>query len=175
MEFCALFERHGFVVEHVGTQGPCTTELSQEERSRILWSRIDPCAARNLMAIGARMFSARLVIRAPFGGVAGVIATIVGVERYVQGRPEPVEAGSGGSPHALLRQTLNAASSASVEACFGIGKVEQQLVFSEWHAFGETRYPTDDDAPPVSRGEDRQREENPSWPVAAGVPQHDLQ
>jgi SAM-dependent methyltransferase len=53
-EFCSLFERHGFVVEHVETQGPYTAELSEEERAQF----VEPYRSmrrENLMAVGARI------------------------------------------------------------------------------------------------------------------------
>ena len=53
-EFCQLFERHGFIVEHVETKAPYTVELSEEERAQF----VEPYRSmrrENLTAIGARI------------------------------------------------------------------------------------------------------------------------
>jgi SAM-dependent methyltransferase len=58
-EFCGLFERHGFVVEHVGTGGPYTAELSAEEHAQF----VEPYRSmrrENLAIVGARIIVRRV-------------------------------------------------------------------------------------------------------------------
>jgi hypothetical protein len=52
-EFRTLFERHGFIVEHVATAGAYTAELSAEEQAQF----VEPYRSmrrENLATVGAR-------------------------------------------------------------------------------------------------------------------------
>lgn len=53
-QFCELFDRHGFDVEHVHTAGPYTVELSDTERAQFV-EPFKSMRRENLSAVGARI------------------------------------------------------------------------------------------------------------------------